>query len=52
MAPAQRSAALYHLPAHVAANDNVAAEDGALAPKLVDGERDDGGGHRELHRGG
>ena len=38
------------LPADVAANDNVAAADAAASRHvLVDGVRDDGGGHGELH---
>mmetsp|Transcript_10709 Transcript_10709/g.28583 ORF Transcript_10709/g.28583 Transcript_10709/m.28583 type:complete len:349 (-) Transcript_10709:56-1102(-) len=40
------------LPAEVAAKYDVAAEDSALAETVADGVRDDGGGHRELHRGG
>mmetsp|Transcript_16979 Transcript_16979/g.39763 ORF Transcript_16979/g.39763 Transcript_16979/m.39763 type:complete len:349 (-) Transcript_16979:67-1113(-) len=40
------------LPAEVAAKDNVAAEDSALAETVADGVRDDGGGHRKLDRGG
>ena len=40
------------LPAHVAANDDVAAEDGAGHVLLAERVRDDGRGHGELHRRG
>ena len=36
------------LPADVAADDDVAAEDGARGHLVVDRVRDDAGGHREL----
>ena len=39
-----------HLPADVTADDHVASEDSARAHLLVDGVRDDTGGHRELDR--
>merc|ERR1719454_595212 len=39
------------LPADVAADDDVAAEDGVQAHHVVDGERHDASGHRELDRG-
>ena len=43
---------LHHcsLPADVAADDDVAAEDGTLGHGLVDGVGDDTGGHGELDR--
>ena len=40
------------LPADVASDDDVAAEDDVRRHLLVDGVGDDGRGHRELHRAG
>ena len=43
------NSAIRELPADVAADHDVAAEDGARRHALVDGMRDDRGGHGELH---
>ena len=43
------NSAARELPADVAADHDVAAEDGARRHALVDGMRDDRGGHGELH---
>ena len=43
------NSAVRELPADVAADHDVAAEDGARRHALVDGMRDDRGGHGELH---
>merc|ERR1719183_1808581 len=40
------------LPAEVPAKDNIAAEYGARVVTVVDGVRDDAGGHGELNGGG
>ena len=40
------------LPADITADDHVASENGARTHPLIDGMRDDTGGHRELHWAG